>query len=1711
MFIRLRQQSGRGSKSSLRPGQNSGGRFYNSSPSRRWAYRAALAAGLCLALTSLFGWARAQTPSRESAAEQYGTHYVILIDDSADFIPNQAAKQAYLESTKQTLAGLLFRGTDGSAGGERREAPAGFTPFQPGRDRISVAYFAVHQTPNECYPGQTMSESPEDIFNYTPFKNFAGEDDFVRVLGEGLNLPCRFKGKYSPIATAPNLILPFLLKRMTDAPLFSRTFVIEVTNNTLNGDIASPALELRKHAEAGVRNTDEAAGVAAEAARLFKLVQDAPRQIGRYKLFLNISRVEPSFDAQAAIGYASNISLDRLATSAGRLRLAPANRGGDNLTILLKRPGEAYVYRPRLLELKFQDEGGGPWRVGGKEVTGPFRYDLTDCSAPACVKTDETMTLSLFAVAGDNLTFSTDELRLNRGHLTFTVGLNYQTGLYDHAYVQTEKVVKLEPAVKKVPSFWLLLPEYELSDTDLTGEWARGDTAGLTAEEAKNRILTRRPWWYVLLLVTLVSLALLAYRRFSNRLFDPELQWEAAENVVVDFDNPAHSRILVGALKVINQGGFRLPWLGEWWRNMSQPTAKARLTIGYGSLQEMGLVVSDETALGFISNPGVGGDEAARGDLHLTLVKPVSHEDLIFVFLASETIEDCARPYTSDGGDDRGVSFPLELSFEMDWRVPREVEGDGRRGGLGKLRRWWVNSQEGRKTQRGEATLSVKPERSRKAIARFEATLPAASEAGGNGHLHFDGKEGVVTVGRFVFSSQARCNFSEVFKGRGYAIEARRENVGLGTQAIVPARMDVEVPPKGTADIPVQIKCDGRLVPNPAPPYENYTFRLIGDFDGEQSTPGPHDLTLYRDRARAEIELSLLTAKRGRVEVFWEKEVPRLRPPQNGELKDISLAARTITLPEHHIPFQRGSGIKKTLLALEIGNSCKFGRGVVSVRITPRLEIAPEVKAAVKLRDGRQRPDDLLEVHSPGGVTPLAADALTLEVREGEPPQIREIKFNPSSIARIDGAQIGPDQIGAKIALDITVKDDETVEGGKKPPVVRHLEMDVPLHLELLPGKVWLCIDFGTSAIAAAIGSSGKVAVGGQQAKDIYLIPMQEVRKPGEDERTALTNFDIDNSERGNSRLLPSLIACDADIRYRGAGEPAHSTVTRQGFPFCPADYDSLRPGHPNFIALPATSRHVTETPKRIVYSLKSWLGRSAEKIIFPAGAGVEYLECDGTLEKADSLPLERVVESGFAALAEAYLFDKDHQAEQLVITHPNSFTDIHKKRLRQVVNDALGQRFSIQLPSRVRLISESDAVAYDHCYKKGRTYPPAGKELILVYDFGAGTLDLSVMEVTWEKREKTSRLKRDGWVIKSRLGVAVAGNYIDEVLARLIDECLNELKTVETYDFTYRYHIVTSREQTESKLNDREYREAILGLWDEIRRAKHQWDGEGVLEIKVGETSRPWLIVIARNKLPLREPKHDEVSLLERGGCIYLGIPAARVKNYPLLTEFLSFATNDVIDEALKSAGVSASDINTVLVSGRGALWAGLREDIWDRFPQSADKPKYSMDDMKEIVAHGAIAWQNLNIEPVDEAQRKVKIGALINDGSQMVLIGDEFTGLDLETPDFRVVQVELNSPEPQKDLGTLRGYFYNDLGHEVDAKEIGWEPGQKIEVKLERAGANLSIKFRGESSEGDLPIISGRAVDIPWPAGYDFLLRPLNGRPKEGGDEDSTWSLFV
>ena len=111
---------------------------------------------------------------------------------------------------------------------------------------------------------------------------------------------------------------------------------------------------------------------------------------------------------------------------------------------------------------------------------------------------------------------------------------------------------------------------------------------------------------------------------------------------------------------------------------------------------------------------------------------------------------------------------------------------------------------------------------------------------------------------------------------------------------------------------------------------------------------------------------------------------------------------------------------------------------------------------------------------------------------------------------------------------------------------------------------------------------------------------------------------------------------------------------------------------------------------------------------------------------------------------------------------------------------------FDLATRRHIHLISESDAVAYYYCSQRMRREPRSGRERLLVYDFGAGTLDISIIQIEWH-REPCYPMT---WRVEERIGVPVAGNHLDEVLARIVDEQLRDPEVMSP-KLTYRIPIV--------------------------------------------------------------------------------------------------------------------------------------------------------------------------------------------------------------------------------------------------------------------------------------------------------------------------------
>lgn len=121
---------------------------------------------------------------------------------------------------------------------------------------------------------------------------------------------------------------------------------------------------------------------------------------------------------------------------------------------------------------------------------------------------------------------------------------------------------------------------------------------------------------------------------------------------------------------------------------------------------------------------------------------------------------------------------------------------------------------------------------------------------------------------------------------------------------------------------------------------------------------------------------------------------------------------------------------------------------------------------------------------------------------------------------------------------------------------------------------------------------------------------------------------------------------------------------------------------------------------------------------------------------------------------------------KKLIITYPNTYTNNVLDELRNLVSTKLDN-----LSGFVDMVPESDAVVAFYFNERINYYGDdpkiinerkvnVGTEKILIYDMGAGTLDLSLVTIT--RNPNTNRVSAD---IEKKIGIPIAGNYLDWVL----------------------------------------------------------------------------------------------------------------------------------------------------------------------------------------------------------------------------------------------------------------------------------------------------------------------------------------------------------
>jgi len=283
----------------------------------------------------------------------------------------------------------------------------------------------------------------------------------------------------------------------------------------------------------------------------------------------------------------------------------------------------------------------------------------------------------------------------------------------------------------------------------------------------------------------------------------------------------------------------------------------------------------------------------------------------------------------------------------------------------------------------------------------------------------------------------------------------------------------------------------------------------------------------------------------------------------------------------------------------------------------------------------------------------------------------------------------------------------------------------------------------------------------------------------------------------------------------------------------------------PSFVAFTKDGQRLVGEPARrqaainaegTIYAAKRKMGTDHRFKVY----GKEY-----TPQQISAFILQKIKQD-----AEAYLGDK---VEEVVITCPAYFND----NQRQATKDA-GEIAGLKV---LRIINEPTAACLAYGLDK------VGKELkIMVFDFGGGTLDVTIMEMGYSEEEKAGTFH----VIATSGDTHLGGTDMDDTL---IDYIVNQFKKETGIDLK----------------NDRM---AIQRLREAAEKAKVELSSTLTTDINL-----PFITADASG------PKH-------------LTMPINRAKLEELISPIVDRCTHPV-DQAVKDAGLAPNDIDKIIMVG--------------------------------------------------------------------------------------------------------------------------------------------------------------------------------------------------
>lgn len=362
------------------------------------------------------------------------------------------------------------------------------------------------------------------------------------------------------------------------------------------------------------------------------------------------------------------------------------------------------------------------------------------------------------------------------------------------------------------------------------------------------------------------------------------------------------------------------------------------------------------------------------------------------------------------------------------------------------------------------------------------------------------------------------------------------------------------------------------------------------------------------------------------------------------------------------------------------------------------------------------------------------------------------LTFNPSNIADIVGVN---KDYNFLVETFITFDYFENKKGQDYTDAnFKRFSLTIRWALQLQPYPEWLCVDYGSSAIVCKY--------------DNTIINLREQKeKVFEDDRNGYEKFTDDTYEKNTSFL-------SSDILF-------HNLNPNQTETSLCVEQKQQEPYNTLSVCLSPTSSLVMNEVQRQLPCLKILVGNmnlpqnayydtfSYTRIDSSTGKVSRVKACDAkSNNEANSLlNITTIFEEAYNELFRYFIspitIDKK-KLNKLVLTYPNTYTPKHLN----IVRDIAKHTFPFLREGYLRFVSESDAVAAYYLsnwnrFNKGRDINE--KETVLVYDMGAGTLDITVFN------KYVGKSKKIEVEILGKIGTGKAGNYLDYIIADIMSE----------------------------------------------------------------------------------------------------------------------------------------------------------------------------------------------------------------------------------------------------------------------------------------------------------------------------------------------------